>query len=56
MTYREARSGAVIAGAILFTMPVAEILLGMGVAGPVHFIVGTLGAALIAAGLSGRIL
>lgn len=56
MTHREARRGAVIGGAILFAMPIAEILLGMGVAGPVHFIVGMLGAALVAAGLSGRIL
>lgn len=56
MTHREARRGAVIAGAILFAMPFAEISLGLGVAGPVHFIVGMLGAALVAAGLSGRIL
>lgn len=49
MTYREARRGAAIAGAILFIMPVMEVLLGLGVAGPVHFVVGSLGAALIAA-------
>lgn len=56
MTYREARRGAAIAGAILFAMPVAEVMLGLGIAGPVHFIVGTLGAGLAAAGLSGRFL
>ena len=56
MTTRDARKGAVIAGALLFAMPVAEVTLGLGVAGPVHFIVGTLGAALAAAGLSGRFL
>lgn len=54
MTYREARRGAAIAGAILFAMPIAEVMLGLGTAGPVHFIVGTLGAGLVAAGLSGR--
>ena len=43
-----------IAGAILFAMPIAEVMLGLGTAGPVHFIVGTLGAGLVAAGLSGR--
>ena len=44
MTYREARRGAAIAGAVLFAMPIAEVMLGLGTAGPVHFIVGTLGA------------
>jgi hypothetical protein len=56
MTHREIRMGAAIAGAILFSMPVAELLLGAGTAGPVHFIVGALGAGLIAAGLSRRFL
>ena len=56
MTDREARRGAAIAGAILLAMPFAEVALGLGSAGPVHFIVGTLGAGLLAAGLSGRFL
>jgi len=55
MTHRQARIGAVLGGAILFAMPVAEVALGLGVAGPVHFVVGTLGLALAAAGLSGRV-
>jgi hypothetical protein len=52
MTYRDARRGAAIAGTVLFAMPVLEVLLGMGTPGPVHFVVATLGATLIA--LSGR--
>jgi hypothetical protein len=56
MTYREARRGAAIAGAILFGMPIAEVMLGLGSPGPVHFIVGTLGVGMIAAALSGRFL
>ena len=56
MTYREARRGAVLAGAVLGSLPVAEVALGMGVAGPLHLIVATLGALLVAAGLSGRFL
>jgi hypothetical protein len=54
MTYREARRGSTIAGAVLFAIPVAEVALGYGTAGPVHYIVGTLGVALIAAALTGR--
>jgi hypothetical protein len=37
-------------------MPVAELVLGPGNVGPVHFIVGALGAGLLAAGLSKRFL
>ncbi len=55
MTYREARKGSMIAGAVLFAMPIAEVTLGLGSAGPIHFIVGILGAGLVAAGLSGRL-
>jgi hypothetical protein len=44
-----------VAGAVLFAMPVAEVMLGLGTAGPVHFIVGILGAGLLAVGLSGRL-
>ena len=56
MTDREVRRGAAIAGTILFAMPVAELVLGPGTAGPVHFIVGALGAGLLAAGFSRRLL
>ncbi len=56
MTHREARGGAAIAGAILVAMPILEVALGVGVPGPLHFIVGMLGAALLAAGLSRRFL
>lgn len=56
MTYREARRGAVLAGAMLGSVPIAEVAFGMGVAGPVHLIVVTIGALLVAAGLSGRFL
>ena len=56
MTHREARRGAAIAGTILLAMPLAEVMLGLGSAGPVHFIVGTLGAGMIAAAVSGRFL
>ncbi len=52
MTYRDARRGAAISGAILFALPLAEVLYGLGTPGPVHFIVGSLGLALL--GLSGR--
>jgi hypothetical protein len=48
MTHREARRGAAVAGAILFAMPLVELIYGLGSAGPVHFIVGTLGAGLVA--------
>lgn len=56
MTHREAKGGAAVAGAILLAMPILEVALGVGVAGPLHFIVGMLGAALVAAGVSGRVL
>src|SRR5688572_3030534 len=56
MTHREARRGAAVAGAILFAMPVAEVMVGLGSPGPVHFIVGTLGVGMIVAALSGRFL
>ena len=48
MTYREARRGAAIAGAVLFSMPVMDVLLGNASPGLVHFIVGSFGATLIA--------
>jgi len=52
MTYREARRGAAIAGAVLFAMPLVEVLYGLASPGPVHFVIGSLGLALIA--FSGR--
>lgn len=56
MTNRETRTGAVIAGATLLAMPAADLALGTGMPGLVHLVVGMLGAALFAAGLSGRLL
>lgn len=53
MTYREARRGAAIAGAVLFAMPVLEVLYGWGTPGPVHLVVGSLGIVLVT--LSGRL-
>lgn len=52
MTYREARRGAALAGAMLLSIPTTEVLYGMASPGPVHFIVGSLGLALVV--LSGR--
>ena len=52
MNYKDARTGAAIAGAVLFAMPMLDVLLGVASPGAVHLIVGTFGAALIA--LSGR--
>jgi hypothetical protein len=48
MTYRNAKTGAAIAGAVLFAMPVLEVFIGIGSPGPVHLLVGTMGAVLIA--------
>jgi hypothetical protein len=48
MTTRDAKRGATIAGSVLFTLPLLDVLLGMGSAGAVHLIVGTFGATLIA--------
>lgn len=53
MTYRDARRGAAIAGAVLFAVPLIEVLYGLAAPGPTHFIVGALGVALV--GLSGRL-
>jgi hypothetical protein len=47
MTYREARTGAAIAGAALLSIPTIEVLYGMGSPGPVHFLVGSFGLALV---------
>lgn len=55
MTYREARSGAAIAGAILCAMPLVDMLLGPGGSSPLHWIVGVMGAALLLASLAGRL-
>jgi hypothetical protein len=53
MSYKEARRGAAIAGTVLFVIPVIEVYYGFNAPGPVHFIVATLGLALL--GLSGRL-
>lgn len=47
-SYKHARRGAALAGALLFAMPVLGVLLSPGSAGAVHLIVGALGAMLIA--------
>jgi hypothetical protein len=56
MTHREARSGAAIAGAILCTMPLADILIGAGSVSALHFVVGVFGAALLLVSLAERML
>jgi hypothetical protein len=48
MSYRDARRGALTAGAVLLLMPVLEVALGLGNAGPVHFLVASFGVALLA--------
>jgi hypothetical protein len=48
MTYRDAKRGAAVAGAILFSMPLIDVFVGVGTPGAVHVIVGTLGAMLVA--------
>jgi hypothetical protein len=56
MTYRNAKRGAAIAGAILFSMPLLDVFVGMATPGAVHVIVGTLGAMLVHTGRSRRLL
>jgi hypothetical protein len=53
MTHREIRSGAAIAGAILCAMPLADMLLDPGRSGPLHLVVGVMGASLMLASLAG---
>jgi hypothetical protein len=53
MSYRDARRGAALAGALLFALPLVEVLYGLGTPGPTHFVVGVFGAALM--GLSRRL-
>lgn len=48
MTYRDARRGAAIAGAMLLALPVLDIAMGAASAGVTHFVVGAFGASLIA--------
>jgi hypothetical protein len=48
MTYRDAKRGAAVAGAILFLMPLLDVFVGVGTPGAVHVIVATLGAMLVA--------
>jgi hypothetical protein len=47
MTYRTARRGGAIAGALLFAMPLIEVFYGMASPGPVHFVIGSFGLALL---------
>jgi hypothetical protein len=54
MTHREARSGAAIAGAILCATALADVLLDPGRSGPLHLIVGVMGALLMLAALASR--
>jgi hypothetical protein len=52
MTYREARKSAGVAGTVLVTMPIAEVWLGLGSPGPVHFVMGLFGIALLTAAVT----
>ena len=54
MTHREARSGAAIAGAILCALPFADVLIGPGNVGALHFGMGALGGGLLLASLAER--
>ncbi len=47
MTYRNARRGAAIAGAVLFAVPLIDVMYAPAVVGATHFIAGALGLALI---------
>jgi hypothetical protein len=48
MTYRDAKRGAAMAGAMLLALPVLDLAMGVANAGVTHFVVGAFGAALIA--------
>jgi len=48
MTHRNARTGAALAGTILFSMPLLDVFVGVGTPGAAHLVVGTLGAMLVA--------
>jgi hypothetical protein len=52
MSYRNATTGAAVAGVVLVAMPVLAVAAGMGTPGPLHVILGALGALLVA--LSGK--
>lgn len=47
MIYREARTGAAVAGALLLSLPALDVLIGTASLGFVHFAVGSFGLALI---------
>jgi len=47
MSYRDARRGAVIAGVLLVSMPLMDVLLGAPSPGLAHFAVGAVGVTLI---------
>lgn len=55
MSYRNARRGAAISGALLFAVPLVDVLLGYSSAGPTHFIVGSFGLVLFAAAWPNRL-
>lgn len=48
MTTRDARRGAALAGAALLALPVLDVAMAAGSAAATHFVVGVLGAGLIA--------
>ena len=54
MTYRDARRGAAMAGAMLLVLPVLELSMGAASAGATHLVVGAFGTALIALSASWR--
>jgi hypothetical protein len=55
MTHREVRSGAAVAGAILCALPLADMLLDPARSGPLHLVVGVMGALLMLASLADRL-
>ena len=54
MTHREARTGGAIVGAILCALPLADLLIGPGNVGALHFAVGVFGVTILFASLTER--
>ncbi|HEX7054297.1 MAG TPA: hypothetical protein VF211_10255 [Burkholderiales bacterium] len=50
MTYRTARRGSALVGALLLALPFLEVGFGFAEPGPIHFIVAMLGVSLLALG------
>jgi hypothetical protein len=54
MSVREAKNGAAIAGAVLFIVPVIEVLFGARSIGAEHLVTGVLGLWLLGIAAAGR--